>query len=42
MATPRLAARRLDPNFVAEVQSALDSLRALDPNWDGYGAPAID
>jgi hypothetical protein len=42
MATPRLTARCLDHNFVAEVQSALDSLRALTPNWDGYGAPSID
>jgi len=42
MASPRLSVRHHDPNFVEGVQSALDSLRTLAPNWDGYGAPAID
>jgi hypothetical protein len=42
VAIPRLSVRHLEPNFVAEIQSALDSLRALAPNWDGYGAPTID
>ncbi len=42
MASPRLAVSIHDSDFVEEVQSALDSLRALAPNWDGYGAPPID
>ena len=42
MASPRLAISHHDPNFVDGVQSALDSLRTLAPNWDGYGAPVID
>jgi hypothetical protein len=42
MASPRLSVRNHEPNFVESVQSALDSLRALAPNWDGYGAPMID
>jgi hypothetical protein len=42
MASPRLTVREHDPNFVENVQSALESLRALAPNWDGYGAPTID
>jgi hypothetical protein len=42
VATPRLTARRIDPDFVAEVQSSPDSLRRLAPNWDGCGAPSID
>jgi len=29
----------LDP---VAVQTDIDSLRELAPNWDGYGAPAID
>jgi hypothetical protein len=42
MASPQLSVRNRDPNFIESVQSALDSLRALAPNWDGYGAPPID
>jgi hypothetical protein len=42
MASPRLAIPQHDPNFVDDVQFAIDSLRALAPNWDGYGAPVID
>jgi len=42
MASPRLTVRDHEPNFVDGVQSALDSLRTLAPNWDGYGARAID
>ena len=42
MATPRLTVRHVEPNVVESVQSALDSLRTLAPNWDGYGAPTID
>jgi len=42
VAAPRLTIRHHDPDFVDGVQSALDSLRALAQNWDGYGAPAID
>jgi hypothetical protein len=42
VASPRLAVGVHDSGFVEEVQSALDSLRALAPNWDGYGAPPID
>jgi hypothetical protein len=38
---PRLTVRQHDPDFVRAVQSALESIRALAPNWDGYGAPAI-
>ncbi len=42
MASPRLTVRDHEPNFVDGVQAALDSLRTLVPNWDGYGASAID
>jgi len=42
VASPRLTVRHHDPNFVNGVQTALDSLRTLAPNGDGYGAPAID
>ena len=42
MASSRLTVRHHDPDFVDGVHSALDSLRTLAPNWDGYGAPAID
>jgi hypothetical protein len=31
-----------DPRFVAGVQADIEALRGLTPNWDGYGAPAID
>jgi hypothetical protein len=31
-----------DPGFVDGVQAAIESLRALAPDWDGYGAPVID
>jgi hypothetical protein len=42
MASRRMATPRHEPGFVEEAQSALDSLRVLAPNWDGYGAPVID
>ena len=42
MASPRLTIPRHDRGFADDVQSALDSLRTLAPNWDGYGAPVID
>ncbi len=42
MASPRLTIPLRDASFVDDVQSALDSLRTLTPNWDGYGAPVID
>ena len=42
MGSPRLTIPHHDPNFVDDVQSALDSLRTLAPSWDGYGAPVID
>ena len=31
-----------DPGFVDGVQAAIESLRTLTPDWDGYGAPVID
>lgn len=31
-----------DPDFVVGVHADIDALRSLGPNWDGYGAPAID
>lgn len=31
-----------DPGFVDGVQAAIESLRTLAPDWDGYGAPVID
>ncbi len=31
-----------DPDFKAAIESELDRLAALPPNWDQYGAPAID
>jgi hypothetical protein len=40
--SPRLIVGNLEPGFVVDVQAAIESLRALAPNWDGYGAPAID
>ena len=40
MASPRLTIPHHEPNFVEDVHSALDSLRALAPNWDGYGSPS--
>jgi hypothetical protein len=40
--SPRLTVGNLEPGFVADVQAAIESLRALAPNWDGYGAPVID
>ena len=30
------------PEFVAGVQEDIDALQNLTPDWDGYGAPAID
>jgi hypothetical protein len=42
VASPRLIVGHHDPGFVGDVQAAIESLRALAPNWDGYGAPAID
>jgi hypothetical protein len=42
VSSSRLTVGHHDPNRVDRVQSALDSLRTLAPNWDGYGAPAID
>jgi hypothetical protein len=42
VSSPRLTIRHHDPDFVDEVHTALDSLGTLAPNWDGYGAPAID
>jgi hypothetical protein len=42
VANPRLVVTRHDSEFAREVQSALDSLRALGSNWDGYGALRID
>ena len=42
MASPRLIVGHRDPGFVVDVQAAIESLRALAPNWDSYGAPAID
>ena len=42
MGSPRLTVRQHDPDFVQAVQSSLDSIRALAPNWDGYGAPVIE
>ncbi len=38
----RLPAGRYDPGFTAGVQADIDALDRLQPNWDGYGAPAID
>src|SRR5947208_542134 len=31
-----------DPGFVDGVQAAVESLRTLAADWDGYGAPCID
>jgi len=42
VASSRLTVGHHDPGFVVDVQAAIESLRALAPNWDGYGAPAID
>ncbi len=43
MASSRLTIPHHDPGVIGDVQSAaLDALRMLAPNWDGYGAPAID
>ena len=42
MASPRLTIPHPEPGVVDDVQTALDSLRTLAPNWDGYGAPVID
>ena len=30
------------PGWIEEAQADIERLRRLDPNWDGYGAPAID
>jgi hypothetical protein len=30
------------PGWIAEALADIELLRRLDPNWDGYGAPAID
>jgi hypothetical protein len=30
------------PGWIEEVRADIERLRHLDPNWDGYGAPAID
>jgi hypothetical protein len=42
----RSAAHGVEPDsfngILEKVQADLDSLRVLNPNWDGYGAPAID
>jgi hypothetical protein len=37
-----LMAGYYDPDFVGAVDAELDCLAALEPNWDGYGAPRID
>jgi hypothetical protein len=42
MASPRLAVSQPDAGFVDGMVAALDSLRALTPNWDGYGGAAIN
>jgi hypothetical protein len=42
VASPGLIVGHRDPGFVGDVQAAIESLRALAPNWDGYSAPAID
>lgn len=31
-----------DPEFVSAVQTELDALAHLQPDWDAYGAPRID
>jgi hypothetical protein len=41
VASPSLIVGPHDPGFVDDLQAAIESLRALAPNWDGYGAPAI-
>jgi hypothetical protein len=42
VAIPELVVGQQQTEFSDEVLAALESLRALTPNWDGYGAPAID
>jgi hypothetical protein len=42
MALPRLSVRSSDSLFFETVEAALESLRTLAPNWDGYGVPKID
>ena len=42
MVSPRLIVGHLEPGSVGDVHAAIESLRLLAPNWDGYGAPAID
>ncbi len=37
-----LLAGYYDPEFVNAIESELDELAQLSPNWDGYGAPTID
>jgi hypothetical protein len=34
--------RRIDPDFTSAINSELIKLEQLKPNWDGYGALALD
>jgi hypothetical protein len=38
----RIVAGYGDPNFADAINTRLDELSRLQPNWDGYGAPTID
>jgi hypothetical protein len=42
VASPQVIDSQPQPSLSGELEAALDSLRALAPNWDGYGAPVVD